>query len=67
MELNIRTYIHNNFKNTTTTILKESITESITKGEEITLPGLGVFFELLWNQSPPAKQAEILEILKASF
>jgi small acid-soluble spore protein I (minor) len=64
MNPNIRNYIINNFKNTETEDIKNSIEESIKKGDEITLPGLGVFFELLWNNSSKEEQDKILITLK---
>ena len=41
----------NNFKDAGIDEIKASIVSSIHDGKEITLPGLGVFFELLWNGS----------------
>lgn len=50
MNIDIRTSIINNFKNSNIEEIKESINQSIKDKDEITLPGLGVFFELLWNE-----------------
>lgn len=47
--MNIREHIISNFKNSTIDEIKESITEAINESDEITLPGLGVLFEILWN------------------
>ena len=47
--MNIREHIISNFKNSTIKELKESIMEAISDKDELTLPGLGVLFEILWN------------------
>ncbi|MGI6329269.1 MAG: small acid-soluble spore protein SspI [Bacilli bacterium] len=67
MEIDIRNYIYNNFKGNKKEDIKSSIIDSLNKKEEVTLPGLGVFFEILWNHSNQAKQEEILSILENSF
>lgn len=64
MEINIRESIINNFKDSTINEIKESIESSIKDNEEITLPGLGVFFELLWNNSDKELKNKILNTLQ---
>ena len=66
MNIDIRTYIMSNFKNDKKEDLKESIEDSIKEHDEETLPGLGVFFELLWNNSSKEGKEEILSILEQS-
>lgn len=51
MDIDIRKSIINNFNNSNIDEIKKSIESSIEDKEEITLPGLGVFFELLWENS----------------
>ena len=51
MNIDIRKNIIDNFKGASTDEIKTSITSSIEEKEEVTLPGLGVFFELLWKNS----------------
>lgn len=51
MNIDIRKSIKNNFKDAELDEIKVSINSSIKGQEEITLPGLGVFFEILWNNS----------------
>ena len=60
MNIDIRKSIINNFKNSSIDEIKESINDSIEKKDEITLPGMGVFFELLWEQSNQEEQYIIL-------
>ncbi|MBS7020624.1 MAG: small acid-soluble spore protein SspI [Firmicutes bacterium] len=64
MNIDIRKSILNNFKDSEVTEIKDSIESSIQEKEEITLPGLGVFFEILWNQSDDNMKQQILETLK---
>lgn len=64
MEINIRESIKNNFKESNIDDIKESIVSSIKDNDEITLPGLGVFFEILWNNSSDTEKENILNILK---
>ena len=47
MNIDIREHIKNNFKNCDVKEIKESIEESLKEEDEITLPGMGVFFEIL--------------------
>ena len=51
MDIDIRKSIINNFKGSNIDEMKQSIENSIKDKEEITLPGLGVFFELLWENT----------------
>lgn len=67
MNIDIRKSIINNFKEVNEKEIIESIEESIKKGNEITLPGLGVFFELLWNNSDKKIKKTIIEIIKKSL
>lgn len=63
MDINIRKYIKDNFKNSTEEEIKESIESSIKEQDEITLPGMGVFFEILWQNSDDDNKKIILETL----
>ena len=53
-----------NFKNLSEGDIKDSINESIKTNDEIILPGLGVFFEILWKNSNKIDQKKIVEIIK---
>ncbi len=63
INMNIRDYIKNNFKDSKIDDIKASIESAIVENDEITLPGLGVLFELLWISSDKVKQNNILEQL----
>ena len=65
--VDIRQYILENFKNSTIEDIRDSIESSIIEKDEVTLPGLGVFFEILWENSDENLKNKTLEILKKSF
>lgn len=67
MNIDIRKSIINNFKESSIEEMKDSIESSIKDNEEITLPGLGVFFEILWKNSNNEIQNTILETIKNSL
>ncbi len=62
--MDIRGYIKNNFKDDDINSIKESIVESIKSKDEVLLPGLGVFFELVWNNSSEDERISILKKIK---
>lgn len=62
--IDVRKYIISNFKESSTEEIKSSIVDSITSKEEDPLIGLGVIFELLWNNSTPEEQESILNNIK---
>lgn len=64
MNIDIRKYIKENFKDSSIEEIKESIVSSINENDEITLPGMGVFFEILWSNSNHESQDYILNTLK---
>ena len=67
MNVSIKSHIMNNFKGASKEDIKESITSSFNDKDEITLPGLGVFFSILWSKSSLDEQDKILDILKSSL
>lgn len=64
MDINIREHIINNFENDNQEALKQAIEESIKEQDEITLPGMGVFFEIVWQDGTEELKNEILSILE---
>jgi len=64
MDIDIRKSIISNFKESDIEDIRNSIEESIDDKDEIILPGLGVFFEILWNNSDDVKKDYILQTLK---
>lgn len=65
--MDIRSYIKNNFKNDNIEEISKAINSSISENDEITLPGLGVFFELLWENSSENDKNNILNTLKKAL
>lgn len=65
MNLDIRSHIINNFKGDDINTLKDAIEESIKNNDEITLPGMGVFFELVWKKADEDTKNKILGILES--
>lgn len=66
MNIDIRKYILNNFKDNSIEDIRTSIDTSIKSKEEEPLIGLGVFFELLWNNSNEEEKKIILNNIKKS-
>lgn len=64
MNLSIRNYIISNFKNDDLDELEKAIDESITENDEETLPGMGVFLELIWQGADDKLKQEMLSIIK---
>ena len=64
MDLDIRSHIINNFKGDDMNTLRVAIEESIQNKDEITLPGMGVFFELVWLDASEEVKTQMLESLK---
>jgi len=55
----------NNFKDATGDEIRASIESSITERDEVTLPGVGVFFELLWSNCNDDEKIFILNKLES--
>ena len=64
MDLSIRNHIINNFKGDDFDELKRAIDESIAENDEETLPGMGVFLELIWQGADDILKQEMIEIIK---
>ena len=64
MNIDIRKSIKNNFKNNSIEEIRNSINSAIKDNEEITLPGLGVFFEILWQNSNDLLRENIINNIK---
>lgn len=64
MNLSIREHIINNFKGDDYDSLQSAINESIESNDEVTLPGMGVFFEIVWQGADQKLKNEMLDIIK---
>jgi len=67
LNIDIRQSIKDNFKDASIDEIKASIESSITEGDEVTLPGIGVFFEILWNSCNDDERDFILRKLEESL
>ncbi len=64
MEIDIKNYIINNFKNDNIEQIRKSIDSSIKDNDDETLLGLGVFMGLIWNESDDDLKITILNMIK---
>lgn len=64
MNIDMRKYVINNFKDDSINDIRTSIDKSIESREEEPLIGLGVLFELLWNNSDEETKMLILSNIK---
>lgn len=64
MEINIKDYIINNFKEDDIQNIKNAIDSSVKDNDEETLPGLGVFMDLIWNESDENLKNTLLNMIK---
>lgn len=62
--IDVRKYIINNFKEDSIEEIEKSITTSIESKSEDPLIGLGVLFEIMWNQSSNDIKDTILSNIK---
>ena len=64
MDIDIREHIINNFQGDDYQTLRKAIDESVEAQDEVNLPGLGVFFELIWEDASQELKNEIIEIIR---
>ena len=64
MNIDLRKYIINNFKDDNVNDIEKSINMSIDSKEEDPLIGMGVLFELAWVNSTKELREEILNNIK---
>lgn len=62
--IDVRKYIINNFKEDSIEDIEKSITTSIESKSEDPLIGLGVLFEIMWNNSSNDLKNDILHNIK---
>ena len=64
MNLTIREHIINNFQGDDYQTLRRAIDEAVEAQDEVTLPGLGVFLEIIWENASQELKNEIIEIIR---
>lgn len=67
MNLNLRHAVIHNVAGNTQDQLQETIVDAIQSGEEKMLPGLGVLFEVIWQNSTPEEKKEMLYALESGL
>ncbi len=64
MDISIREHIINNFKGDDIDVLRSAIEESIQDHDEVTLPGMGVFLEVIWQGADEELKNKMISIIK---
>ncbi|RFU65948.1 small acid-soluble spore protein SspI [Peribacillus glennii] len=64
MDLNLRHAIMQNISGNNQEQLEDTIVDAIQSGEEKMLPGLGVLFEVIWQNSSAQEKNEMLQALE---
>ena len=62
--MSIKEHIINNFSGDDHDSLQNAINESIEANDEVTLPGMGVFFEIVWQGADQELKNKMLEIIR---
>ena len=65
MGLNLRHAILHNVSGNTQEQLENTIVDAIQSGEEKMLPGLGVLFEVIWQNATDEEKKEMLYVLES--
>lgn len=65
--MNIKDYIIQNFKDDNLETIEKAIDDSVNEYNEDTLPGLGIFFMLVWENSNQEEKNTILEKIKSNL
>ncbi|MCM3122662.1 small acid-soluble spore protein SspI [Mesobacillus sp. AQ2] len=67
MNLNLRNAVISNVAGNTQDELKDTIVDAIQNGEEKMLPGLGVLFEVIWQNASEQEKQEMLDALESGL
>ena len=65
--MSIKDYILQNFKDDDEKTIKDAINASVKEYNEDTLPGLGIFFMLVWENSDEIEKNTILKKIKSNL
>ncbi len=63
LEISIRKHIIEAFKDSDKQDFKDSIEDGIHSNDEAVLPGMGVFLEIIWENSNEQEKDQLLNIL----
>jgi small acid-soluble spore protein I (minor) len=67
MNLNLRNAIIQNVSGNSQEQLEDTIVDAIQNGEEKMLPGLGVLFEIIWQNSSEQEKQEMITVLESGL
>lgn len=67
MNFNIREAIKDNLNDADKNNLRDTIVEAIQDGQEKMLPGLGVLFEVIWQQSDESERNAMIQHLESGL
>jgi small acid-soluble spore protein I (minor) len=67
MNLNLRNAVITNVAGNSQDELKDTIVDAIQNGEEKMLPGLGVLFEVIWQNASEEERQEMLNALESGL
>ena len=67
MNLNLRNAIIHNVTGNSQDELRDTIVDAIQNGEEKMLPGLGVLFEVIWQNASDQEKSEMLGVLEGGL
>ncbi len=67
MNLNLRNAIIQNVTGNSQDELRDTIVDAIQNGEEKMLPGLGVLFEVIWQNASDQEKSEMLGVLEGGL
>ena len=63
MDINIRAAVKHNISDNDKDQLRDTILDAIQDGQEKMLPGLGVLFEIIWQQSDDHQKQQMVDNL----
>ena len=64
MQIDVRKSVLENIVNSTKDEIYTIISESLERKEDITLPGLGVLFEVIWQKANPGLKEQMVDLLQ---
>lgn len=67
MDINIRRAVIHNVSENNQEQLRDTIVDAMQKGEEKYLPGLGVLFEVIWQNADEQEKSMMLDTLESGL
>ncbi len=64
MNISIRDHIVENFLNDSEESIRDAINSSVLESDEEVLPGLGVFFTLMWENADDSVKATTVKLIR---